>query len=124
MIKNESVPVRISLELVNMWDENAILAYACPGNSWQPIGYIPKVKVVKPPKLSTETRSQAWTQLLLGNSMFVQLTVSNTLVQYPFPRTENGWKTETLTNVMKLFDHSTLRFTCTFRGASSLLDVS
>ena len=94
MIKNESVPVTLSLVLVNMWDENAILAYARPGKSWQPIGYIPGVKVVNSPKLSTETRSQAWKQLLLGNSMFVQLTVSNTLVQYPFPGMENGWKTD------------------------------
>ena len=107
MIKNESVPVRLSLNLVSMWDENAILVYARLGNSWQPIGYIPGVKVVKSPKLSTETRSQAWKQLLLGNSTFVQLTVSSTLVQYPFPRMENGWKTGAVTNVTKLFDSST-----------------
>lgn len=46
-IKKESLPVRLSFEPVNIRDENAILVHACPGNSWQPIGYIPGVKVVK-----------------------------------------------------------------------------
>lgn len=46
-IKKESLPVRLSFEPVNVRDENAIVVHACPGNSWQPVGYIPGVKVVK-----------------------------------------------------------------------------
>ena len=53
MINNETVLIRLGKELVNKRDENAILVHACPGDTWEPIGYIPGVKVLKVTKAIT-----------------------------------------------------------------------
>ena len=47
MINKETILIRLGKEPVNRRDENAILVHACPGDTWEPIGYIPGVKVLK-----------------------------------------------------------------------------
>ena len=47
MINKETISIRLGKEPVNRRDENAILVHACPGDTWEPIGYIPGVKVLK-----------------------------------------------------------------------------
>lgn len=47
MINKETISIRLGKEPVNRGDENAILVHACPGDTWEPIGYIPGVKVLK-----------------------------------------------------------------------------
>lgn len=47
LIKEETVPVRLHFEPVKRRDENAIVVYACLGNCWKPIGYVPGMKVAK-----------------------------------------------------------------------------
>ena len=46
MINKETVLIKLSFELMNRRDENAILVHACP-RKWEPIGYMPGVKVPK-----------------------------------------------------------------------------
>ena len=47
MINKETILIRLGKEPVNRRDENAILVHACPGDKWEPLGYIPGVKVLK-----------------------------------------------------------------------------
>ena len=47
MIKKETILIRLGFEPVNRRDENAVLVHVCPGETWEPIGYIPGVKVLK-----------------------------------------------------------------------------
>ena len=53
MINNETILIRLGKEPVNKRDENTILVHACPGDTWEPIGYIPGVKVLKVTKAIT-----------------------------------------------------------------------
>ena len=47
MVNKETVLIRLGFEPVNRRDENAVLVHVCPGDTWEPIGYIPGVKVLK-----------------------------------------------------------------------------
>ena len=47
MINKETILIRLGFEPVNRRDENAVLVHACPGDTWEPIGYIPAVRVPK-----------------------------------------------------------------------------
>ena len=47
MINKETIFIRLGKEPVNRRDENAILVHACPDDTWEPIGYIPGVKILK-----------------------------------------------------------------------------
>jgi len=42
-----SVPLKLGFEPINRRDENAILVLAYPVNSWEPIRYIPRIKLPK-----------------------------------------------------------------------------
>ena len=46
-MNNETILIRLGKEQVKRGDENAVLVHACPGDTWEPIGYIPGVKVLK-----------------------------------------------------------------------------
>ena len=47
-LKNKiSVPLKLRFEPTNRRDENAILVLAYPVNSWEPMGYIPGMKLAK-----------------------------------------------------------------------------
>ena len=45
--KKISVPLKLRFEPTNRRDENAILVLAYPVNSWEPMGYIPGMKLAK-----------------------------------------------------------------------------
>ena len=47
MINKEPVPIQLSFEPVNRRDENAILVHACHEGTWEPLGYVPGVKIAK-----------------------------------------------------------------------------
>lgn len=45
MIDKETILIRLGFEPVNRRDKNALLIHACPGDTWEPIEYIPGMKV-------------------------------------------------------------------------------
>ena len=47
MINKETISIRLGKEWMNRRDENAVLVHACPCDTWEPIGYIPGMKVLK-----------------------------------------------------------------------------
>lgn len=47
MMNKETISIRLGFEPVNRRDENAVLVHVRPGDKWEPIGYIPGVKVLK-----------------------------------------------------------------------------
>ena len=69
--KKESIPVKLIFEPVNRRDENAITVQA-QFDTWQPIGYIPGIKV---PKVTEGIRNKEITKIVITNVKY----------QYIFP---------------------------------------
>ena len=69
--KKESIPVQLIFEPVNRRDENAITVQA-RFDTWQPIGYIPGIKV---PKVTEAIRNKEITKIVITNVKY----------QYIFP---------------------------------------
>ena len=46
-MNKETISITLGFEPVNRRDENAVLVHVRPGDTWEPIGYIPGVKVLK-----------------------------------------------------------------------------
>ena len=45
MTNKETILIRLGFEPVNRRDKNALLIHASPGDTWEPIEYIPGMKV-------------------------------------------------------------------------------
>lgn len=71
LINKKTLAVKLRFEPVNRKDENAILVLASPGYSWEPIGYIPGIKV---PKVTLAVR----------NNEITKMTVTSVRYQYIF----------------------------------------
>ena len=95
----------------NRRDENAILVLAYPVNSWEPIRYIPRIKL---PKIS----------LAVSNDEIESMTIKSVSNQYVFPiasfkyfatvtiSSKDKWmKNKDHTSIMKKFD---LMYPCNF----------
>ena len=67
-----SVPLKLHFEPINRRDENAILVLAYPENSWEPIGYIPGIKLAK-------------VLLAVRNEEIRSVTITSVRYRYIFP---------------------------------------
>jgi hypothetical protein len=71
LLNKKTLAIKLRFEPINRRDENAILVLACPGNAWEPIGYIPGIKV---PKVTLAVR----------NNEITKMTVISVRYQYIF----------------------------------------
>ena len=71
-INKEPVPVQLSFEPMNRRDQNAIVVHASPDDLWEPIGYIPGLKVAKV--------TQA-----IKNKEIANMSINSIKYQYIFP---------------------------------------
>ena len=71
LLNKKTLAIKLRFEPINRRDENAILVLACPGSFWEPIGYIPGIKV---PKVT----------LAVQNDKITKMTVISVRYQYIF----------------------------------------
>ena len=71
LLNKKTLAIKLHFEPINRRDENAILVLACPGGVWEPIGYIPGIKV---PKVTLAVR----------NDEITKMTVISVRYQYIF----------------------------------------
>ena len=71
LLNKKTLAIKLHFEPINRRDENAILVLACPGSVWEPIGYIPGIKVLK-------------VTLAVRNDEITKMTVISVRYQYIF----------------------------------------
>lgn len=79
MINKETISIRLCKEPVNRRDENAVLVHACPGDTLEPIGYIPGMKVLKVTKAIDNNEITSTSLLSVKYQYVFQYQVLNTL---------------------------------------------
>lgn len=87
---------------MNRRDENAVLVHVCPGETWEPIGYIPGVKVLKVTQAINNNEITSMSLVSVKYQDVFSISSFKYFAIVTISKKGRWAKTGTTTNIMKL----------------------